>query len=320
MQLEIEYTYYDPYINNRTTGTFKQCIDNFEIAMDRQEVNDNLPVEFLNATIEALDAAIEFIDEVLEPLKSIRNYVFIACLGSWVIWLFKKVSEWISCRTSLANLNECNPYEQTDEGKECRSCLEAKESTANLKRNIFLICDRIMCNSAPTFEKHLRDNVKNPNSHCYEQKKTSAFTYTWKDECVEADNKFFEILSLPTDPGITSDSRYTAERSNSMECCKREYMNTYNSACLSMDELQESGCINHESTEQSKKQGMGLTQCDGIQGAVRTVSGICGSHDVERLVIPITPVQPGSAVVKQVVIQGPQDSRQAFEILRHAEL
>jgi hypothetical protein len=323
LMMEVHYSYLDPYSGEAKSDVYHQCW-NQEIMIDRRLPSDEIPREFLNSTLEFLNTAIDTIDSILTPLRTLRNYVFMACLASWVVHWVMRAFEFFSCRVMTMDLlnNGCNPFDDDeDKADACKSCLAAKKRTYNLWKGSQWLCDRIICNSAPTFDSYVKDQIKNQESHCWElakqvkdsgtvrTEKNKADAYSWdgddKKVCSgqpggeggESFGREYEVLAVPRAYYTNDEFRTTIDEHYkpddytedkpwlySLECCKQEYMSQVNSICVVMNEIEESGCVNHAHRNTTELNDMGLS-CGGAGGILRTITGICSSRGNEGNVV-----------------------------------
>ena len=337
VQLEITYTYQDPFTGESTTGIYHQCVQQ-EIAIDQRLPSDQIPAAFLNQSIQALTAAINAIDQILPPLRLLRNYIFMACLGSWLVHYFLIIIEWGSCNQEILDIGGqgCdhidNPNTDSDDDKvsQCQSCLSARQTTASFWQTSQWLCDRIICNSAPTFEKYVSDQ-KSKSSHCYLlQERTANGTSIITDENQEGfydltseecnnKEKYYQRQPVPRFLWDTTSDAYgnylteygEDEGVYSEACCKREYKRYSDSICVMMDELEESGCLNQQSQNSTNRAEMGLSTCGGLNSVVRTISGICSSDELSDVTLTHSGSQPagGSSNTYKVYVTGNDDSQ-----------
>ncbi|MFH1510721.1 MAG: hypothetical protein ABIF10_03440 [Candidatus Woesearchaeota archaeon] len=162
----------------------RQCID-VEVAIDRRIPPDKIPEEFLKASIAALNSTINLIDDVLEPIRTIKEYVFYACAASWVVDFVMWVKEAWACEFTgnlnvfnliakegsfdkrVAQTGKCEAvYKQegqdqnNDKYDTCVTCMETIRARKEFEKNMQWLCDRIFCPSIPTLQKFIRDQAK----------------------------------------------------------------------------------------------------------------------------------------------------------------
>ncbi|MBD3310580.1 hypothetical protein GF351_05155 [Candidatus Woesearchaeota archaeon] len=294
LMLRIDYSYKDPHNKSDFTArTQRQCWD-VEVAIDRRFPSDKVPEELLESLIEILENVIDLIDHVLKPLKELKKWIFVACMGSWVIWWLKKASEWSSCVSSdpmnLIDPATCRTDTGGEQAETCRSCLEARANTIKFwETKVQWLCDRIMCPSAPSIQKYIRDAKAEARrtgsdrkySHCMLKNTEPDYTVSRNDEMWdECSQPEMVEVRFPTaqgaDPWGAPDP----------DCCEVEYLRQWDSACMGMNELKESFCIT--SPLPSEEAAAGVT-CGTVQGFMRNLGSICDKTAKGRTVIVDNP-------------------------------
>lgn len=304
MMLEIHYSYKEPY-GTTVTGTRgeeysplarreaeagivhgiqRQCFD-VQIAIDRRLPTDKLlPKTLLESMVKGIEHTIKGIDAVLEPVNLAKKFVFIGCLGSWVVWLVFKFKEWVACKAGMIfegfNSNTCDPDETDEKGAACASCLRAKGETIKAWEKIGWVCDRVICPAAPTIQKYVRDVKREETrqdtlgippdlqqkSHCEEEEIPAIeFERTRKDEIDKKYRKVDEYLLevRNVDKGVAGHSEE--------EYCESEYIKNYDSVAIFMNELKESKCLADPEAE----------GCGGIGTVPRLLRGVCEASESE---------------------------------------
>ncbi len=310
LMLEIHYSYKQPYGTTMTGtkgeeyeplarrdvreeivyGTQRQCF-NVEIAIDRRlPIDKLLPKSFLKAMVEGINETIKGIDLVLKPVDIAKKFVFVGCMGTWVVWFVFKFKEWTACKAGGIiegfNPNTCNPEEKSDKGEACASCLKARAETIKHWERTTWICDRVICPAAPTIQKYVRDANKNSpekqkklgildsliqRSHCeaqYSSIDKIEFTRSRKDtvdqEYRNTENYVIEARNVESGVKGYPDETY----------CESEYIKNYDSVAIFMKELKESQCV-------SKAKDEKIEGCGGIGTVPRLLRGVCEASEDE---------------------------------------
>ncbi|MCK4521034.1 MAG: hypothetical protein KAU20_00545, partial [Nanoarchaeota archaeon] len=86
--------------------------------------------------------------------------------------------------------------------------------------------------------------------------------------------------------GITKDDLISGD--TNLDCCEAEYVREYGSACLGMNELKESFCIQYPTKDAIIAANM-QGKCGGLGSATRLWRGICTSKNEGEIIIQDTP-------------------------------
>ncbi len=318
LMMEIHFSYDDA--NGSTTfayerkeieeGIQRQCWD-IEIAIDKRLPSNKLPESFLRSAIDLINESITAIDQILVPLNTIKQVLFIGCAATMVMDYVIAVQESFKCEFSdalnifsesdekwdiyIAKTGQCEDQGyDSDQEAACKQCEDAIRSRKNFEKKMHLVCDRIFCPSAPTFQKYVRDmvnkyknvgdkNIKKIESDC------ALYRDEIKDEKYQDSNiKSYKPQGLPYKDidDIYKDykNQKKAEKGEgekdcsdlhipTKDCCGYEYMEQWDSACLVMDELKESKCVAlEESTDMDINED---PDCGSIRKFWNSAAGFC---------------------------------------------
>jgi len=207
-----------------------------------------IPKELLETSVGVLNATINLIDTVLDPLKIATEAVLVTCFGLWAVWLFMKISEFVSCNpigTAFKTIagdegldtDSCYEYcdyegegtvecSGSDDDNTCKSCVEAQMRTKKVWNFLKLACDRVMCPAVPSLEKFKAEQGK---EFCAGDDLADIYQ-DLPQKYEPEDEECKELLDYPL-------------RNQKKTCCAEAYMDKWDSGCLLMNELRESGCI-----------------------------------------------------------------------------
>ena len=273
LMLEVVYDYTDPYTQDRTSGKVqKQCWTG-EVMIDRRvPPSDFLPEAFLNSTISLIDSILGMIDPVLEFVDTAKKWLSYGCLGSWVIYWVKRGREFFSC-VGL-DPKTCDPDQPAGEGEaDCRTCLEARQSTIEFWELSQWICDRVTCPAAPTVQRYIKDaQGKDVASHC-KGKDLGDIKYD-RERNDEVDKEYRDIKNLDLEVRDKANNDYGKPNE---KYCEAEYIREWDSTAILMNELKESECLSEAGKNES--------HCTGLGAIPRLLSGLCtGQGAPERTV------------------------------------
>ncbi len=230
IRTEIRYHYTDVF-GNQVEKIQRQCFEDFTVFVDIQIPPDTIPTELLKGSITVLNKTIEVIDLILEPLKTVTLWVFIGCLISWVFLFFKYLGQWIECSGD-------KHYMDGESG-----CKGAVDRRWEFEQKMSWLCDRSFCPSAPAYNKYVLDQ---------------------QEQWGGAD-KAKEIAVIDNIPPQCHSGAPDVRDAKKEEGCGKEYYETWNSACVLMNELDRSKCIEHPEHP----------DCGGAQKIWYAVSGFC---------------------------------------------
>ncbi len=308
IMIEIDFSYKNgstTLVNNRRQIEMtkqRQCWD-VEIPIDRRLPSDQLPEEFLKSSITLLNQSISAINDILKPLNTIKQVLFYSCAGSIVIEYAMAFQESYNCEFSealnkfsdsgkkfdvyYAQTGQCEYYEDEESQKSaCEQCETSIKSRKNFEKTRKLVCDRIFCPSAPTFQKYVKDmsdqyraswdpksNKIVPNeiiSDCAYQLKGNEDKYMLYQD-------IFDVYEVYKE-GKKSESEINEKCSElhpyDKDCCGYEYMQEWDSACLiGFDELKESKCLALE--EQRNINENSDPDCTAFNKIWNSLAGFC---------------------------------------------
>ncbi len=278
----------------------RQCWD-VEIAIDRRVPTDQIPEEFLVSTIDVLNTTIDAINSLLTPLNTVKQVLFYGCAGSILLDFGMAFKESYACEFSstigkigsgeegewdpyFARVGQCeNQYSDDDEARSsCQSCEDAVRSRNNFHKTMDMLCDRIFCPSAPTFQKYVRDNSQGSSvaeanadfkivSDCAYGKENYQQAILYGDEDSGVYKAYEDYLEQKELVGSEDDENKCGDlHIPNNECCGYEYMQEWNSACLFFDELKESKFLAMDN------QGLDLTEDRHYNGAGRVYEQVAG--------------------------------------------
>ena len=264
----------------------RTCID-VETQIENRIPPDYIPEEFLESSVDFLNSTIEAIDQVLEPLSSVTEYAMYGCLVMMGVNFLLTVRESYQCHFSnlvttltgdgfsmaVAQMGLCEQY--GDDGDSCTNsassactaceqCQDAIEQRKDKEAWRNMLCDRVFCPSVPTFQRF----VKNSKDKLEDEIGDASSWEEAKDELIGKDSlEGFDANGVSLDCAYDSISinNYLVENSGDeyetpeictetlhppmKQCCRQEYLDRWDSACIFMDEFKESGCLYAQLTD-----------------------------------------------------------------------
>ncbi|MCK5789036.1 MAG: fibronectin type III domain-containing protein, partial [Chlamydiia bacterium] len=172
LDIEIKYPTED-YERNPIVGIQKECLFVDVLIQPAVDIGDSIPRGMLEGMIKMLDPMIETIDKILKPIRQVSTWLMYGCLGMRVVHLGTKAAEWFSCKALLVDslmeeldldgISSCSDCEIESDGSvtceksECSSCVSARLNTLSVEKAMHLICDRVTCNSIPSFSTYAQN-------------------------------------------------------------------------------------------------------------------------------------------------------------------
>lgn len=315
----------------------KQCWD-LELDVQPRVPPDMIPEDLLNFSVHFLNATITAMDAVLEPLNNIKEWVFYTCMASWAVRFWKQFRYNFACQDTgdnstpaevliggvtktmdvfqggsfnieYAKVGVCEiEYANDDESRDnCLSCQTAIKNKDTWERRMRLVCDRLFCPAAPTFQKYIEDNAKKAPKEVvssqggvyYSGSSCACVPSGNPDQCVPAEDatrvstnfdaikQYYEWYKQEQGKTYSEDvaalegceGPHTAKP----KCCGSEYMFEWGSACGIGDEtlyseIKESLCLSAQSTNQPAEiEGLSLDASGGTDGTVQCSRSIFNS-------------------------------------------
>lgn len=238
LPLLLEARYGTMYGGVREERTQRQCIE-FNTVFDVEVPPSVIPGALLRGSIASIDAIVDVINKILRPLIIITKITFFVCLFSWVVWFVYLVYKNYTCIA---------------DGDNAQTCIDTKIKANQIDYYMRWVCDRVFCPSAPTYAKFLESpqpvgvNEKfEPVDVCLNVKNTDQF-YT-------------------QEPGELFDPRALT--------CASAYKFKWDTACVGMDELKRSRCLEARTNRDVLRQQQ---FCEGPIGETfYAASGMCES-------------------------------------------
>jgi len=273
-------------------GRQKQCW-HIEIPIDLRAPSDKIPEGLLSDSIGLINDTIELIDTILEPLNTVKEVIFYACAASMLIDFVMAFKESYACEFGSAikslgdegfkpvhaQTGQCVEHYDGDTLNACKDCEEAVRSRKSWAETMHYVCDRIFCPSAPTFQKFVSDNSKQESNS--KEPTRSDCAYPDKDKKIKYDEikNLYDVYKEDSEENECSDLH-----PHSNECCAYEYMETWDSACLFMDEIKESKCLALENEPTGSRESD--SDCGAGRQIWNSLAGFCeadGSEPAELI-------------------------------------
>ncbi|MBN2111657.1 fibronectin type III domain-containing protein [Candidatus Woesearchaeota archaeon] len=177
----------------------KKCWE-LEVGIDKRVPPSVIPEQLLEFSIGLINQTLKFIEGMLEPISTIKEYVFYACTGMWVVQFIYNVYANFQCRkiegaggalskvaqaatggsydTRIAEMGVCDlEYNKDDKNdksyQNCKNCQDSIATKATLDWTMRQFCDRLFCPSAPTFQKYIKDQASKKKPVLVKGPKTS---------------------------------------------------------------------------------------------------------------------------------------------------
>jgi len=302
----------------------RTCI-NLEVPLDVPIPPKYLPKAFLKTTINLLTDVIDGIDKVLKPLQTIGTYLFYTCVAGMAlsfipIALEKYNCEWTAYSSALggdgkfnpdvATVGKCKEEYASDNTAQsnCETCQNWKQYSKTIDRYYRQVCDRIMCQSAPSLQtylkKHGRDTLKEVKlkngkaeigSDCAKwaqetgkkpddkDKRPPRLLFTYN----EIQGIYTTWLAHQTDT-TEKEKSCAGLHSADKDCCGFEYMQEWSSSCGvsaigaldTFDEIKESTCLAAQkaNSNQIKGEGGAAVECHKFYNSA---AGFCDKNGQE---------------------------------------
>lgn len=282
--LQIEIDFETPTINQ--TLTQRQCID-ISLAIDRRVPSDQIPEGFLNASVEVLTTVIELIDDILEPVREIMEIVFYVCIATWIINFVLSIQTSLACETGadigtifgaagfkkkVAQTGQCKKVygEEQDKLTACESCQDALQSEKDFLTYMQWVCDRTFCPSAPTFQKYIKDNQQKGEKPKIETigEGENAVKLDTRSDCADVTDTNYDALKKMSDEAKENAEEAAKLHPSDEKFCANEYLYRWDTACVLMNELEESVCLAAQNSGKEKPAG-----CSGP--VWNAVAGFC---------------------------------------------
>lgn len=337
----------------------KQCWE-VEIAIDRRVPSDKIPEEFLNGAIGFLNVTIDMIDKVLPPLRTVQKVVFVACAATWLINFYLQFQESFACGFSsdlnvfskvagvatgsnfdrrIADIGMCEERYKSESDEKysaCNSCESAVMARVEFEKNMHLICDRIFCPAAPTFQTYVKNEKKqNERIETAENKQTvnvKGTLYPVGSSCALTTDGGYDLAIRAYQAYKDGDTKIegtdkscsdTLHPANA-DCCGYEYMYHWDTAALMMNELKDSTCLSAQNAgrlDNFKTDIPGET-CD-FSRLYNSAAGFCepGGEPTAEMVISRRPMDIGDSSgascfgVTKNDIEGKEDRYLYFRII-----
>ncbi|MFP4423809.1 MAG: fibronectin type III domain-containing protein [Candidatus Woesearchaeota archaeon] len=284
------------------------CLD-IQSTIEPRIPPDYLPEDFLESSIEGLNSTIELINEVLEPLKVVDTYTRYTCLTMMVVDFVMIFMEKWSCKFSsvasriqggdfkvaMAQMGACEDTACNDDNDDacdaCKDCMGRVENRKTFEKAMRRVCDRMFCPSAITFQRFVENSRKLDSDEIMkgdevmEELAGKSSVPGFDDDsgsldCAGVDdvNTYLEenvATGVQSDYlGVDGDDECSGLHVPKEECCKQEYLEYWDSACLIMDEFKESACLAAKLTDHPTYAG---TEDDNVKCNViwNSVAGFC---------------------------------------------
>ena len=276
LMLEIEFT------SGVYNGTQKQCWD-VEVQIDASLfITDFIPNEFLNATVELLGGVIDLINVTLTPIREVAKITAYVCLGTIALQFWHYFRELFRCRAGgitgggfkLDDAKKGCP-DDNDPDSACKKCADAMESRMKFEERQAWVCDRIFMPSAPTLQKYVKDNNQNKFSYCNGGANVLDFAinaYTQAQGAYQTPSA--NIFEGATGTTEECERLHPIVTSPDAKCCGVEYKRKWNSACVFMDELKESACLQDQANV-GAGQGQVTSQVQDCHPLWNSAAGFC---------------------------------------------
>jgi len=248
----------------------RNCIT-IEIPIDRRLPSDKIPKAFLENSIKFFDTVIDGIDTVLKPLNTVKKVAFFRCMGSWIADYVMIFQEKFTCNVNaitgggftlaIAQTGQCKTEYSSDSTKQdaCQTCSDAIQNRYDFEKNMKLVCDRVFCPAAPTFQKYVKDHSNVTVEGAKVVKKAGNLFKSFYNaqgkasDCSKMDpnqlmyggpNSNTGLFSITKAYNEGTDKEYCSKlHPYDPKCCAYEYMSEWDSACVVMNELAQSKCI-----------------------------------------------------------------------------
>ncbi len=201
-------------------------------------------------------------------------------------------------KKDVAATGQCNVvYPADNEGSKqkneaCLACQGAIETRQKFEKLSHWVCDRMFCPSAPTFQKYIKDNQRNKRNTDVNLGGGNGAIIKAGSDCAEVPtDDYNEIIkqynyyqqngkgnaaggsgtvagTVAGEANAETDVDCSKLHERNEKCCSTEYMNTWNSACVIMNELKESKCLAAEQANDRSNEG----DCNKLWNAV---AGFC---------------------------------------------
>ncbi|MBR9676631.1 hypothetical protein GOV04_00630 [Candidatus Woesearchaeota archaeon] len=281
--LELEINFADTTgTNPRNQGmrTQKECIP-IEIVIDKRLNPDIIPDKFLERSIEFLENSVDLIDTVLPRLQNLKVWLFWTCTVSWVGEWFLAINEKYACEFAnfAANPDEkfnkavakrgvgaCSEAYKENSGA-CETCAESIQKRESYVYNTDWVCQRIYCSNAPTLQNYVKEAQDDKKTDFVDGVDINTACAVYNTADLKYDSLETVYQKYDDDKDLYAKCfEGSANERNAAECCIYEYMREWDSACVLMDEAEQSVCL------QAQAEGQTRPGCNRLWNSV---AGFC---------------------------------------------